>query len=62
VPFTFVNAGEYQDLRGKRQLPEHRAVEIRNVHGRPSQIFSRLFEAYRGQFPLLVDGSDEDAF
>jgi len=24
--------------------------------------FGRLFETYRGQFPFLVGGSDEDAF
>src|SRR5579871_1767143 len=33
VPFTFVNTGEYLDLRGKRQLIEHHAVDILNVHG-----------------------------
>ena len=26
------------------------------------QDFGRLFEAYRGQFPFLVGGSDEDPF
>jgi L-alanine-DL-glutamate epimerase-like enolase superfamily enzyme len=34
VPFAFVNCGEYLDLRGKRQLLDHRAVDILNVHGR----------------------------
>jgi L-alanine-DL-glutamate epimerase-like enolase superfamily enzyme len=38
VPFTLVNTGEYLDLRGKRQLMEHRAVEILNVHGHISQV------------------------
>lgn len=33
VPFAHINAGEYLDLRGKRMLMEHRAVDILNVHG-----------------------------
>jgi L-alanine-DL-glutamate epimerase-like enolase superfamily enzyme len=33
VTFTHINSGEYLDLHGKRQLLEHRAVDILNVHG-----------------------------
>src|SRR5262245_8813772 len=33
VTFAHINSGEYLDLRGKRQLLEHRAVDILNVHG-----------------------------
>ena len=38
VPFAFVNTGEYLDLRGKRQLLEHRAVDVLNVHGRLTDV------------------------
>jgi L-alanine-DL-glutamate epimerase-like enolase superfamily enzyme len=33
VPFTYINSGEYLDLRGKRTLLEQRAVDILNIHG-----------------------------
>jgi L-alanine-DL-glutamate epimerase-like enolase superfamily enzyme len=33
VPFSHINSGEYLDLRGKRKLMEHRAVDVLNVHG-----------------------------
>ena len=33
VPFTLVNAGEYLSLSGKRQLIEHGAVDVLNIHG-----------------------------
>jgi L-alanine-DL-glutamate epimerase-like enolase superfamily enzyme len=33
TPFTHINAGEYLDLRGKRLLMEHRAIDVLNVHG-----------------------------
>lgn len=33
VPFSHINAGEYLDLHGKRQLIEQRAVDVLNIHG-----------------------------
>jgi len=33
VPHVLVNAGEYLNLSGKRQLLERRAVDVLNVHG-----------------------------
>lgn len=33
VSFTHINAGEYLDVHGKRQLIEARAVDILNIHG-----------------------------
>jgi L-alanine-DL-glutamate epimerase-like enolase superfamily enzyme len=33
APWVHVNSGEYLDLKGKRQLMEHRAVDILNIHG-----------------------------
>ncbi|HEX2913769.1 MAG TPA: mandelate racemase/muconate lactonizing enzyme family protein [Chloroflexia bacterium] len=33
VPWVQVNSGEYLDLKGKRKLLEHRAVDILNIHG-----------------------------
>ncbi len=33
VPFAHINSGEYLDTHGKRQLMEHRAVDMLNVHG-----------------------------
>ena len=38
VPFTHLNTGEYLDLGGKRRLIEARAVDILNVHGKPSDV------------------------
>jgi L-alanine-DL-glutamate epimerase-like enolase superfamily enzyme len=54
VPFTFVNAGEYLDLRGKRQLLEHRSVEILNVHGRVSQVMHAAWLASEYGIPLSL--------
>lgn len=33
VPFMHINSGEYLDAHGKRQLMEHRAVDMLNIHG-----------------------------
>jgi len=54
VPFTFVNAGEYLDLRGKRQLLEHRAVEILNVHGNVSQVMHAAWLASEYGIPISL--------
>ncbi|MBX3062682.1 MAG: mandelate racemase/muconate lactonizing enzyme family protein [Anaerolineae bacterium] len=54
VPFTFVNAGEYLDLRGKRQLLEHRAVEILNVHGTPSNVLRAAWLASEYGIPISL--------
>ena len=54
VPFTFVNAGEYLDLRGKRRLLEHGAVEILNVHGRISQVMHTAWLASEYGIPISL--------
>lgn len=54
VPFTFVNTGEYLDLRGKRQLMEHRAVEILNVHGHISQVMHAAWFASEYGIPISL--------
>ncbi len=54
VPFTFVNTGEYLDLRGKRQLMEHRAVEILNVHGRLSHVMHAAWLASEYGIPVSL--------
>jgi L-alanine-DL-glutamate epimerase-like enolase superfamily enzyme len=54
VPFTFINAGEYLDLRGKRQLMEHRAVEILNVHGNVSHVMQAAWLASEYGIPISL--------
>jgi L-alanine-DL-glutamate epimerase-like enolase superfamily enzyme len=54
VPFAFVNAGEYLDLRGKRQLLEHRAVDILNVHGRFSHVMHAAWLASEYGIPISL--------
>jgi L-alanine-DL-glutamate epimerase-like enolase superfamily enzyme len=54
VPFAFVNAGEYLDLRGKRQLLEHRAVEILNAHGNLSQVMHAAWLASEYGIPISL--------
>lgn len=54
VPFAFVNTGEYLDLRGKRQLLEHRAVEILNVHGRLSHVMHAAWLASEYGIPVSL--------
>ncbi|MEO8396474.1 MAG: mandelate racemase/muconate lactonizing enzyme family protein, partial [Chloroflexota bacterium] len=54
VPFTLVNTGEYLDLRGKRQLLEHRAAEILNVQGRISQVMHAAWLASEYGIPLSI--------
>lgn len=57
VPFTFVNAGEYLDLRGRRQLLEHRAVEILNVQGHFSQVMHAAWLASEYGIPISLGNS-----
>ncbi len=45
VPHTHLNTGEYLDLAGKRRLIEARAVDILNVHGKPSDVLRAAFLA-----------------
>jgi L-alanine-DL-glutamate epimerase-like enolase superfamily enzyme len=54
VPFTSVNTGEYLDLRGKRQLMEHHAVEILNVHGHISQVMHAAWLASEYGIPISL--------
>jgi L-alanine-DL-glutamate epimerase-like enolase superfamily enzyme len=52
VPFTHINAGEYLDLRGKRLLMEHRAVDVLNIHGNITQ--SRQAAWLSGEYGIPV--------
>jgi L-alanine-DL-glutamate epimerase-like enolase superfamily enzyme len=54
VPFAFVNSGEYLDLHGKRQLLEHRAVDILNVHGRFSDSLHAAWLASEYGIPVSL--------
>ncbi|MBX3062187.1 MAG: mandelate racemase/muconate lactonizing enzyme family protein [Anaerolineae bacterium] len=54
VPFTFVNTGEYLDLRGKRQLLERNAVDVLNVHGRVSEVMHAAWLAAEHGIPLSL--------
>jgi L-alanine-DL-glutamate epimerase-like enolase superfamily enzyme len=54
VPFTLVNTGEYLDLRGKRQLMEHRAVDILNVHGHVSHTMHAAWLASEYGIPVSL--------
>ena len=54
VPFAFVNTGEYLDLRGKRQLLEHRAVDILNVHGHVSHVMHTAWLASEYGIPVSL--------
>jgi L-alanine-DL-glutamate epimerase-like enolase superfamily enzyme len=57
VPFTFVNSGEYLDLRGRRQLLERRAVEILNVQGQISQVMHAAWLASEYGIPISLGNS-----
>lgn len=54
VPFVFVNTGEYLDLHGKRQLLEHRAAEILNLHGRVSDVMHAAWLASEYGIPASL--------
>lgn len=54
VPFAFVNTGEYLDLRGKRQLLEHRAVDVLNVHGHLSDVMHAAWLASEHGIPVSL--------
>jgi L-alanine-DL-glutamate epimerase-like enolase superfamily enzyme len=54
VPFAFINAGEYLDLRGKRQLLEHGAVDILNVHGNVSHVMHAAWLASEYGIPVSL--------
>ena len=54
VPFAHVNCGEYLDLRGKRQLLEHRAVDILNVHGHLSHVLHAAWLASEYGIPISL--------
>jgi len=54
VPFAFINTGEYLDLRGKRQLMEHRAVDILNVQGRLSHVMHAAWLASEYGIPVSL--------
>jgi L-alanine-DL-glutamate epimerase-like enolase superfamily enzyme len=54
VPFTHINAGEYLDLRGKRLLMEHRAVDILNVHGTISDTLRAAWLAAEYGIPVSL--------
>jgi L-alanine-DL-glutamate epimerase-like enolase superfamily enzyme len=54
VPFTHINTGEYLDLRGKRMLFEHRAVDILNIHGHISDALKAGWLAAEYGIPVAV--------
>ncbi len=55
--FTFVNAGEYLSLTGKRRLMEHRAVDILNVHGHFSDSLRAAWLASEYGIPVSLGNS-----
>ena len=54
VPFSHINSGEYLDLRGKRALLEHRAVDILNVHGNVSDTMQAAWLAAEYGIPVSL--------
>jgi L-alanine-DL-glutamate epimerase-like enolase superfamily enzyme len=54
VPFTHINTGEYLDLRGKRMLMEHRAVDILNIHGHISDAMKAGWLAAEYGIPISL--------
>ncbi|HEX2910867.1 MAG TPA: mandelate racemase/muconate lactonizing enzyme family protein [Chloroflexia bacterium] len=54
VPFTHLNSGEYLDLRGKRKLMEHRAVDILNIHGNISDSLQAAWLATEYGIPVSL--------
>jgi L-alanine-DL-glutamate epimerase-like enolase superfamily enzyme len=54
VPFTRINSGEYLDLRGKRLLLEHRAVDVLNVHGNISDTLRAAWLAAEYGIPVSL--------
>jgi L-alanine-DL-glutamate epimerase-like enolase superfamily enzyme len=54
VPFTHINSGEYLDLRGKRMLMEHRAVDILNIHGHVSDAIKAGWLAAEYGIPISL--------
>ena len=54
VPFTHINSGEYLDLHGKRQLMEHRAVDILNIHGHISDSMHAAWLAAEYGIPVSL--------
>jgi L-alanine-DL-glutamate epimerase-like enolase superfamily enzyme len=54
VPFSHINSGEYLDLRGKRLLMEHRAVDILNVHGSITETMRAAWLAAEYGIPMSL--------
>ena len=54
VPFSHINSGEYLDLRGKRALLEHRAVDILNVHGNVNDTMQAAWLAAEYGIPVSL--------
>jgi L-alanine-DL-glutamate epimerase-like enolase superfamily enzyme len=57
TPFVLVNTGEYLNLRGKRQLIEHRAVDILNVHGNLTDVLHTAWLAAEHGLPIALGNS-----
>jgi L-alanine-DL-glutamate epimerase-like enolase superfamily enzyme len=57
VPFALVNAGEYLDLHGKRQLLENRAVDILHVNGYMSHVMHAAWLASEHGIPVALGNS-----
>lgn len=58
APFTLLNAGEYLDLSGKRQLIEQRAVDVLNIHGSISDAMRIGWLAAEHGIPVALGNSD----
>lgn len=54
VPFSHINSGEYLDTHGKRQLMEHRAVDMLNVHGSITQTLHAAWLAGEYGIPVTL--------
>ena len=58
VPHVLVNAGEYLDLSGKRELLERRAVDVLNVHGSISDSMKIGWLAAEHGIPIAVGNTN----
>jgi len=58
VPHVLVNAGEYLDLSGKRELIERRAVDVLNLHGSISDAMKVGWLAAEHGVPVAVGNTN----
>jgi L-alanine-DL-glutamate epimerase-like enolase superfamily enzyme len=58
VPDVLVNAGEYLNLSGKRELLERRAVDVLNIHGSISDALKAGWLAAEHGIPIAVGNTN----